>query len=164
VKSPRSTRRWPSPALVLALAAIVLSLVGSAYAGIQLGRNSVGTFQLRDGAVTAKKIRNGAVTAAKVRGCPSNTLPIGPGCVEAGLRPAAGYSEAVATCAGIEGRLPLVAELAGIAALGRPIGDPELVGEGTTRQSQTVLYSDARQTTEEPINTARRFRCVISPT
>lgn len=163
MSEPRPSHRRLSPALVLAIIALVLSLVGTTYAGVQIGRNSIGTFQLRDGSVTTSKLRNGAVTPAKARGCPSNTIAIGPGCVEAGLRPPKGYSEAVAACAAVEGRLPFVAELAGIAALGQPLGNPELVADLAGRGVQMVLFPDARVTEEESIDTARRFRCVTSP-
>jgi hypothetical protein len=151
--------------LVLAFIALALSFAGTAYAGIQVGRNSVGTFQLRDGAVTTSKLRDGAVTAVKVSGCPSNSIAIGPGCVEAGLRPAKGYGDAVATGAAVGGRLPFVAELAALAALGRPLGNPELVADhpDSDRGDQLVLFQDARTTVEEPIDTQRRFRCVTSP-
>jgi hypothetical protein len=149
----------------LAFIALLLSLVGTAYAGIQIGRNSIGTFQLRDGSVTTSKLRDGAVTPAKARGCASNSIAIGPACVEAGLRPAKGYGEAVATCAAVEGRLPFAIELAAIAALGRPLGNPELVADHVDdgREQQLVLFADARVTAEEPIDTARRYRCVTSP-
>jgi hypothetical protein len=40
---------------------------GAAYAGSQLGKNSVGGKQLKRGAVTAAKIKNGAVTTAKIK-------------------------------------------------------------------------------------------------
>jgi hypothetical protein len=166
MNEPRTSRR-PSPALVIAIVAVILSLAGTAYAGVQLGRSSIGTFQLKDGSVTTSKLHNGAVTTAKAKGCPSNTVAIGPGCVEAGLRPAAGYSVAVSTCASVGGRLPFVAELDGILALGKPLGNPELVADqvraGVGRELQLVLYPDGRQTLEEPLNTGRRFRCVISP-
>lgn len=151
--------------MIVAIIAVVLSLAGTAYAGIQIGRNSIGSFQLRDGAVTTAKLRNGAVTAAKLKGCPSNSIEIGPGCVENGLRPAAGYSAAVATCASIGGRLPFVSELAAIAALGKPLGNPELAGDRITqgRSEQLIVYADPKVTATEPIETARRFRCVTSP-
>jgi hypothetical protein len=53
-----------SPGLVVGLIALFVALGGSAYA---IGRNAVGTPQLRNGAVTADKIRNGAVTPGKIR-------------------------------------------------------------------------------------------------
>ena len=152
--------------MVLAVIALILALAGSAYAGAKLGRNSVGTFQLRNGAVTTAKIKKDAVTAAKISGCATDTLVIGPACIEVNLRPPQGFSGAVATCAAGGGRLPLIAELTAISARGIAIGDPELVGDITVnsgRFNQSVLSSDARVATTETIDTPRRFRCVTSP-
>lgn len=158
-------RRRVSPALIVAVIALILSLAGTTYAGIQIGRGSVGTFQLKKGAVTTSKLANGAVTPAKARGCPSNAIAIGPGCVEAGLRPPLGYSAAVLTCAQAKGRLPFASELAAIASLGQALGNPELVSDHIveSRKNQLVIFPDARVTAEEPIDTSRRFRCVVSP-
>jgi hypothetical protein len=64
---PRRIRR-PSPAMVVACLALFVALGGTSVAAVsQLApRNSVGTAQLRNGAVTGVKIRNNAVTSAKV--------------------------------------------------------------------------------------------------
>jgi hypothetical protein len=51
---------------VLALIAIVLALGGNAFA-FHLGKNSVGSKQLKKNAVTTKKIKDQAITAAKVK-------------------------------------------------------------------------------------------------
>lgn len=56
----------PSPSLVISLAALVVALGGTAYAAFSLPKNSVGTKQLRDGAVVTAKLKNGAVTAIKL--------------------------------------------------------------------------------------------------
>jgi hypothetical protein len=157
-------RSRPQPALIIAFIALLLSLAGTTYAGVQIGRNSVGTFQLRDGAVTAAKLREGAVTAAKLR-CPSSSALIGTGCVELGLRPATTYSQAVATCAAAGGRLPFIAELTAVASLGHPLGNPEMVADVTvngTRFPQTVLYADGRVAVAETLDTVRSYRCVTS--
>lgn len=53
-----------SPGLVISLIALFVALGGTAWA---IGRNTVGTPQLRNGAVTAEKIRDGAVTPGKIR-------------------------------------------------------------------------------------------------
>lgn len=58
-------RRRPSPAIVISCAALFMSLGGVGYAATFLPANSVGTTQLRNGAVTYKKIRPNAV--GKVR-------------------------------------------------------------------------------------------------
>jgi hypothetical protein len=54
----------PSPAMVVAVIALVAALTGTAYAA--LGKNSVGSRQLKAQAVTSGKIANNAVTSAKV--------------------------------------------------------------------------------------------------
>ena len=59
--------RKPSPALVIALVALFVSLGGTSYAALRLPKHSVGTAQLKNGAVTRSKIRNGAITAGKIK-------------------------------------------------------------------------------------------------
>lgn len=59
--------RRPSPAMVVALAALFISLGGTSYAALKLPRNSVGPLQLKNGAVTRPKIARNAVDASKVR-------------------------------------------------------------------------------------------------
>lgn len=78
--------RRPSPALVIACVALVFALAGTGYATVlNVPRNSVGTAQLRNSAVTAKKLAANAVTSAKVRNGSllaadfrSGSLPAGP--------------------------------------------------------------------------------------
>lgn len=57
--------RRPSPAMVVALIALVCALTGTAWAA--LGKNSVGTKQLKSNAVTTAKIKKEAVTSKKVK-------------------------------------------------------------------------------------------------
>jgi hypothetical protein len=62
----QASRRRPSPALIVAIVALVVSLTGTAWAGLTLGKNSVGSRQLRSKSVTTGKIANNAVTGVKV--------------------------------------------------------------------------------------------------
>jgi hypothetical protein len=57
--------RRPSPAMIVALVALVCALTGTAWAA--LGKNSVGTKQLKNGAVATAKIKKEAVTSKKVK-------------------------------------------------------------------------------------------------
>jgi hypothetical protein len=57
--------RRPSPAMIVALIALVCALTGTAWAA--LGKNSVGTKQLKSNAVTTAKIKKEAVTAGKIK-------------------------------------------------------------------------------------------------
>ena len=57
----------PSPALVVATIALLVALSGTAYAAVTLAPNSVGTAQLKNGAVTLTKIAKSAQGALKPR-------------------------------------------------------------------------------------------------
>ncbi len=58
--------RRPSPAMVVAIVALVVAMAGTGYAATQLPRNSVGTKQIKANAITTAKIKQNAVTGAKV--------------------------------------------------------------------------------------------------
>jgi len=58
--------RRPSAALVVASIALIVAMTGTAYAGLSIPKNSVGSTQLKNGAVTTAKIKAGAVTAKQV--------------------------------------------------------------------------------------------------
>ncbi len=77
--------RRPSPAMVVACAALAVALGGTSYATVlQIPRSSVGTVQLKTGAVTTKKLASNAVTAAKVRNGSLLKADFGPGQLPAG--------------------------------------------------------------------------------
>lgn len=57
----------PSPAMVVAIAALVMATAGTGYAAFKLPKNSVGTAQLKAKAVTAAKLEANAVTGAKIK-------------------------------------------------------------------------------------------------
>jgi hypothetical protein len=58
----------PSPAIVIACAALLIALTGTSIAAVEatVPKNSVGSAQLKSNAVTAAKIASNAVTAAKI--------------------------------------------------------------------------------------------------
>jgi hypothetical protein len=156
MNSQRS-KRHPSPAMAVALLALFVALGGSAVAGIELTRNSVGNEQIRAGSVTTTKLRNGAVTGAKVANgslsgadvtgpvtsagsasiagsantvnCPGGTLPTIGLCAESGLRAPLALADALKACGDVNRRLPTIDELVALAAAGTDLGDPELSGE-----------------------------------
>ncbi len=77
--------RRPSPAMVVACAALAVALGGTSYATVlQVPRASVGTAQLKTGAVTTKKLAPNAVTSAKVRNGSLLKADFGPGQLPAG--------------------------------------------------------------------------------
>ena len=58
-------RRKPSPALIVAILALIVAMAGGAYAAA-VPKNSVGPKQLKKNAVKTGKIVNGAVTSDKI--------------------------------------------------------------------------------------------------
>lgn len=60
----RLLRHRPSPAIVIACVALLLALGGVSWAATALPRNSVGTAQLRNNAVTSGKVRNHSLLRA----------------------------------------------------------------------------------------------------
>lgn len=58
---PKFLRRRPSAAIVIAMIALFAALAGAGYAAVSIPKNSVGTNQLKNGAVSNAKIKNGAV-------------------------------------------------------------------------------------------------------
>jgi hypothetical protein len=60
-------RRRPSVPMVISLVALFVALGGTSWAAFSLPRNSVGTRQLRNGAVTGRKIATDSVGSRKIR-------------------------------------------------------------------------------------------------
>jgi hypothetical protein len=65
----------PSPALIIALIALMVSLGGTGYAAFTLPRDSVGTRQLQNGAVTAAKVKRHSLTGAQINLKKLGTVP-----------------------------------------------------------------------------------------
>jgi hypothetical protein len=60
----RNLLRRPSPALVVASLALLVALTGTSYAAVSLAKNSVGTAQLKPGAVTSPKVKDASLGVA----------------------------------------------------------------------------------------------------
>jgi len=67
-------RLRPSPAMIVAIVALVLSLGGTSYAAIVLPAGSVGTKQLKKNAVVSSKVKNGSLTTADISQASLSTL------------------------------------------------------------------------------------------
>jgi hypothetical protein len=67
------SRFRPSPAMIVAMIALIAAVSGSAYAA--LSKNSVGTKQLKKGAVNTSDIKNNAVTGKKAKESSFGVVP-----------------------------------------------------------------------------------------
>jgi hypothetical protein len=72
-------RRRPSPALIVALLALFVALAGTGYAAFKLPRNSVGSRQIRTGAVQSSDVRNRSLLAKDFMRGQLRRGPAGPG-------------------------------------------------------------------------------------
>jgi hypothetical protein len=73
----------PSPALVVASLALLVALTGTSFAAVTLAKNSVGSVQLRQGAVTSPKVKDGSLGVVDLsltarRTLKGNSGPAGP--------------------------------------------------------------------------------------
>lgn len=93
----------PSPAMVVAMVALIIALGGGAYAATNLPRNSVGPNQIRKNAVTAPKIRNNAINSAKVKDRSLTARDFRAGSLPSGPRGAQGPRGATGPAGPIEG-------------------------------------------------------------
>jgi hypothetical protein len=64
----------PSPAIVVATAALVVALGGTGYAGTQFGKNSIGARQIEKGAVRSNEVANGTLKLADIKASARETL------------------------------------------------------------------------------------------
>jgi hypothetical protein len=71
----RKRLKVPSPAMAVAVAALVLAMVGTGYAAFKVPKKSVGTAQLKAKAVTNPKIKNGTITGKKLKLSSIGTVP-----------------------------------------------------------------------------------------
>lgn len=122
----RKLVRRPSPAMIVACIALLVSLGGTSVAAVtQLSRNSVGTRELKDGAVTNPKLRNNAVNSAKVANRSLLRVDFAPGQLPAGPT-------------GPQGP-PGAAGAAGAAGPAGPAGPAGVIGPITVRSNSVVV-------------------------
>jgi hypothetical protein len=67
--------RRPSPALIVAVVALVMAMAGTGYAALKLPNNSVGTKQLKNNAVTGAKVKQGSLEGGDIKLSTLGTVP-----------------------------------------------------------------------------------------
>lgn len=81
----RSDRK-PSPALVISFVALCLAMGGTGYAALKLPKNSVGSSQIKTGAVQRADLAKNAVSADKVADGSLRAADFAPGQIPAGAK------------------------------------------------------------------------------
>lgn len=109
--------RWraPSPAFLISLIALFVALGGTTYAATTLPKNSVGTAQLKNGAVTKKKINRKTITALKGKRGPQG--PQGPQGIQ-GIQGVKGDTGAPGPSAAFSGSTAGPVNISGTSSLG----------------------------------------------
>jgi hypothetical protein len=70
-----SRLRRPSPALIIAVIALVMAMVSTGYAAFKLPKNSVGTKQVKKNAITGAKVKNQTLTGKDIKLSTLGTVP-----------------------------------------------------------------------------------------
>lgn len=71
----RLLSRRPSPAMIVAVVALVVAMAGTGYAAFQLPKNSVGTKQIKKNAVNGAKVKNKSLTGKDINLNKLGTVP-----------------------------------------------------------------------------------------
>ena len=149
----RITSHRPSPAMVVAFIALLLALGGGAYAQLRIPRNSVGTAQLKQGAVTSAKVRNASLLRRDFR---AGQLPAGPrgpagSAGPAGERGATGERGPAGPAGATNVTLVLGQEQSGSSIATCPTGQRATGGGGFVAQAPAAyLYDSSPPTTAQP--------------
>jgi hypothetical protein len=179
-------RFLPRHSTLVAYVALFVALGGTTYAAVSLPKNSVGTKQLKDGAVTSSKLNanatishanraanadrlGGSPAAAFLLRCPTGMLRAGNLCVDFAARPPATLANALQTCASAGLRLADAGELAlAFNNLGAP--QPyEWTGAttyiGATEYGQLLADNPGREIAFSygAMTLGETYRCVSSP-
>jgi hypothetical protein len=151
---------------VMSTIAVVLALGGSAYA-VGLGRNSVGSKQLKPGAVKLKDTS----TSLRLK-CPAGTRYHEGACIELAVRSTAAWADAQAACSAAGRRLPDASELLGFAREpGITLGaaQPFEWTSGLDRNPPGLNAIAVLETggtvspASDPVGDLHPFRCVANP-
>jgi hypothetical protein len=133
---------------------------------------TIGTSDLKRGAVTSSKIRNNTIRSTDVRNrtlrfrdfaCPGGTRRFETACFETGVRQQATWENASIGCATVNRRLPTASELVAFRLQGGiTLQSPEL-SSNVFRNGLTHYFMAVNENgsiTQQPTTTQRFYRCV----
>ena len=132
----RLRRSRPTPSMIVACVALLVALGGTSYAATALPRNSVGTAQLRNSAVTSSKVKNLSLVRQDFK---PGQLPAGP----QGPTGPAGPAGPGARWALVRGDGTIVAQSGGITPTAKVTAGVYILDFGSTVTGKLVIASSA---------------------
>jgi hypothetical protein len=173
----------PSPALVIAILALMVAMAGTSYAAVQIGssqikNNSVQGKDVKNGNLTGKDVKDGSLTPADLAAaggrCAADAFRLGTGCLIKATRPLTSLNSALLDCNALGGRLPSMEEVkllplgnalaAGVTWTGGMLSMYEFTGEfveqGGLKDVVTDFYGNLLF---EDGSTLRGYHCVVNP-
>jgi hypothetical protein len=173
----RKLIKSPSPAMVIAMIALFVSLGGVSY-GVATG--SIDSREIKNNTIRSKDIHNPGVTGRDVKNeslgttdvkngslrardlnCPTNTARFAGACFEKAARGASTFSVASNNCATVNGRLPTASELLAFRNVnGITLANDEM-SSNVYDNFRYVTVTDLGALGNQNVNTARQYRCVI---
>jgi uncharacterized protein YjbI with pentapeptide repeats len=181
----------PTPALVVALLALVVALGGTSYAAVKIGsaqikNNSVTGKDVKDKSLTGKDVKDASLTGADVQdgtltkadlpavGCAADQFRLAGGCLIKATRSVGTLGSALVDCNGLGGRLPTLAETkllplsdaltAGVTWTGGMLNQYEFTSEFVDDAGLAVVLTDfGGNTIYEDGATPRGHHCVVAP-
>jgi hypothetical protein len=143
---PRSIRR-PSPALVVACLALLVALGGTSIAAVSqlVPRNSVGTPQLKNNAVTSAKVKNRSLLRADFKAGQIPAGPTGPAGAQGPAGPAgpAGAAGPTAKWALVRPDGGIAAQSGGITLTAKPGAGQYILNFGSAVTGKLIIASSA---------------------
>jgi hypothetical protein len=127
--------------MVVALIALFVAMGGAGYAAFKLPKNSVGSKQLKDGAVTAKKVRAGSLLAGDFR---AGQLPAGPQGIQGpkGDPGQDGQPGPAARWAIVEANGTITAQSGGISLANYQGGGDYFLGFGSSQVGKSIIVTE----------------------
>ena len=164
-------KKPPSPAMVIALVALFVSMGGVSYG---LATGSVNSREIKNNTVRSKDIRNNQVRGRDIRNrtirfrdveCPPEQRRYTTACFSESFRGPATFDQASNSCAQDGRRLPTASELLAFRnENGITLANQEMSSnvEHSGATFRYITVSDNGTLNRIPVNQTRQFRCVVA--
>jgi hypothetical protein len=165
----RLRRYRPTPAMVVACIALAVAMAGTGYAATVLPRNSVGTLQMKNDAISATKVKKNAITSAKVKNgsllrkdFKAGQLPAGPAGKPGPAGPA-GLPGPGAKWALVRADGTVVAQSGGVTPTAKPAAGVYILDFGSSLAGKLIIASSSNTADTKDRGTVSAGLCGGTP-